>query len=317
MATEPAPALAAAPASSSGAELFAARGRAMMAVSALFFGAMAVAAREVSSELGAAQIALLRFAIGLAGVAGVALVRRDTLRATRPGLLLLRGLFGGVAVLLYFMAIERLGAGLATLLNYTFPLWAALFAALTLGEKLTGRVAAGMALATLGLVVVVGPAELARFAGGLETPQIQLGLACGLASSVAGGAATTVVRALRRTDSALAVFGGFCLVGLFVCLPFAWRDWRPVSGHAALVLLLVGTLSFGAQVLFSWSLGYVTAGSGSLATQLTVVASYGFAALLLGEVPSPHAVVGGLVVTAGVLVASLAGELRPGWRWRR
>jgi drug/metabolite transporter (DMT)-like permease len=276
-----------------------------MVTSALLFGAMSVAARSLSGQLGAAQIAFVRFGIGLALVLGVRAVRPALVTMQRPWLLFWRGLFGGVAVLLYFVAIGRLGAGLATMLNYTFPLWAALFAAVTLGEKVGRRGLTGMALATGGLVIAVGPSSLTRLVeGASRSSGAGLGLAAGLVSSVFGGAATTVVRAARRTESALAVFGGFCLVGALVCLPFALADWRPVDAHAAAMLLLVGLLSFGAQVLFTWSLKYVPAGTGSLTTQLTVVSSYALAALVLGEAVPAHALGGGALVLVGVFLAS-------------
>jgi drug/metabolite transporter (DMT)-like permease len=278
-------------------------GPVLMVTSALLFGAMSVAARSLSGELGAAQIALVRFIIGLAMVLGVRAVRPELVTMQRPWLLFWRGLFGGVAVLLYFVAIGRLGAGLATMLNYTFPLWAALFAAMTLGERVGRRGLSGMVLATGGLVVAVGPSSLSRLFEG-SSSGAGIGLAAGLVSSVFGGAATTVVRAARRTESALAVFGGFCLVGALVCLPFALADWQAIDGHAAAMLLLVGLLSFGAQVLFTWSLKYVPAGTGSLTTQLTIVSSYALAALVLGEAVPAHALGGGALVLVGVFLAS-------------
>jgi drug/metabolite transporter (DMT)-like permease len=276
----------------------------LMVTSALLFGAMSVAARSLSGQLGAAQIAFVRFSIGLVMVLGVRAVRPGLVTMQRPWLLFWRGLFGGVAVLLYFVAIGRLGAGLATMLNYTFPLWAALFAALTLGERVGRRGLSGMAIATGGLVIAIGPSSLAGLVENSSRSGAGLGLAAGLVSSLFGGAATTVVRAARRTESALAVFGGFCLVGAFVCLPFAIADWRPVDGETARMLLLVGLLSFGAQLLFTWSLKYVPAGTGSLTTQLTIVSSYALAALLLGESVPSHALGGGVLVLVGVFLAS-------------
>jgi drug/metabolite transporter (DMT)-like permease len=185
------------------------------------------------------------------------------------------------------------------------------FGAFFLGERLGSRVVVGMLIATAGLVVVVGPADLQRAWQGLGDRSIQVGLAAGLTSGVIGGAATTTVRALRRTESALAIFGAFCAFGILVCAPMAWRDWRPVFSHAAWLLLLIGTLSFCAQMLFTYSLKFVTAGAGSLMTQLTVVASYSFAALFLGEAIQLHALVGGLVVMAGVLLVSLGSGVTP------
>jgi len=276
-----------------------------MVLSALLFGAMSVTARALNGQLSAAQVALVRFLVGLLLVLSVRAARPAAVRITRPWFIFWRGTLGGTAVLLYFMAIERLGAGLGTLLNYTFPVWATLFARVWLGERLSPRVAVGMAGAGAGLVTVVGPDQIAGLWRGGLSPSIRTGLLCGLVSSVFAGAATTFVRAARRSgNSALAVFGGFCTFGALVCLPAALADWRPVTPQAAALLLVVGVLSFGAQSLYTWSLGFLSTGEGSINTQLTVVATYLLAALLLGEVPSATVIVGGLVVVSGVWLAS-------------
>jgi drug/metabolite transporter (DMT)-like permease len=286
-------------------------GRALLAFSALLFGAMAVCARAASSELAASQIVALRFGIGLIGVAAIGVLRPTSFRASRWGLLALRGLTGAGAVFLYFTAIQRLGAGLGTLLNYTFPLWAALFGALVLGERVTARLALGFLLATAGLTVAVGGDQLGGLFDGLGDPSTRLGLIAGLVSSVLGGASTVAIRALRRTDSALAVFGAFCAGGLAVCLPLSLADWRPMSTRALGLVLLVGLFSLGAQLLFTFALKFVTAGAGSLMTQLTVVSSFGIAWLALGEPLTPRAMAGSAVVLAGVLVSALGGAEEP------
>lgn len=280
------------------------RARLLLAFGALLFGSMAVATRAVSHELGPAQIGFVRFVLNLAGIVAWALLQPRRWKATRPGLLFWRGALGGTAVLLYFTAIANLGAGLGTLLNYTFPLWATLFAALFLGERIGPRLAVGMVLATCGLVVVVGPHEIGLALSGLGDPMVRKGLAAGVVSSVLAGAATTVVRKVRQTDSALAVFGAFCLVGAVVCLPGAVADWRPVSSHAAMLLAVAAGFSFAAQLLFTYALRYVQVGAGALTTQLTVVASYVLASLFLDEALGWGVLLGGAMTMLGVLVAA-------------
>lgn len=281
----------------------ASRARVLLGVSALFYGAMAVAMRAASHELGASQIAFIRFSVNLLMVFAWVRLRPDVLRVTRPLILFWRGLLGGTAVVLYFGAIERLGAGLGTLLNYTFPLWATLFAARFLGERVGARLGVGMVLATAGLVVVAGPGDVLLALQGLGEPAQAVGLFAGVVSSVLAGSATTVVRAARRTESAVAVFGAFCLVGTCVSLPGAVAGWRPVSGEAALWLGLVALLSFGGQMIFTWALGFVPVGAGALTTLLTPVASYVLAWAVLGEPIGVATVVGGVLTLLGVFVA--------------
>lgn len=278
-------------------------GRAVMLLSALFFGAMAVAARSAALTLPGPEVAFVRFAVGAVGVGVIAALRPHALRVVRPGLLTLRGLLGGGTVVVYFIALERLGAGLGTLLNNTYPLWAALFGALFLKEALTPRVLIGLPVTLAGLLVVVGPDEIAGAMRGASGTAVHLGILCGLLAGVTGGASTTIIHVLRRTDTSLAVFGAFCLGGMVVSLPPALHDWHAIPVHVAWMLLLVGLLSLVAQLLFTYAMKYVSA-SGSVTNTLTVVASYIMAAAVLGEPIAARVAAGGAIVIAGIVLAT-------------
>src|SRR5438132_10206018 len=101
----------------------------LLALSSLMFGTMALIAKKAA--LPGAQIAFVRFLVGVAGVGIAALVIQMRVRNWRG--LFLRGAFGGGAVLCFFTSIEHLPVGLATLLNYTSPICTVLWAAIFLG----------------------------------------------------------------------------------------------------------------------------------------------------------------------------------------
>ena len=112
------------------------RGLTLLVFSSLIFGVMAYTAKQATRRIDGAQVAFVRFAVGAVLVALQAAVRGTSLRPVRLGPLFLRGFFGGIAVLLYFLSIAALPSGTATLLNYTAPVFTATFAAIFLGEAL-------------------------------------------------------------------------------------------------------------------------------------------------------------------------------------
>ena len=175
-----------------------------MVGSATMFGAMAFSAKLASARLSGPQVAMIRFAIGLLPVLLVAPYRRAALGYHRVDLLVYRGLFGGLAVLLYFIAIEKTTAGLATLLNYTAPLWSGIFSMMFIGEKFSAKVLLPLPVAFAGVVLVVraysAPADARNFG---------LWALAGAASAVASGAAVTAMRAARRTESSWSVYASF------------------------------------------------------------------------------------------------------------
>src|SRR5215475_6794944 len=106
----------------------------LLLLAAALFAAMAVVAKVAATRLPGPEVALFRFCIGLAAC-GIAATRIRMRTNNKLGLVL-RGGYGGAAVLLYFLAIEHLPVGMATLLNYTAPVFTALYAATFLGEPI-------------------------------------------------------------------------------------------------------------------------------------------------------------------------------------
>src|SRR6185436_4056335 len=129
----------------------------------------------------------------------------------RLDLLFYRGFFGGLAVLFYFIAIEKITVGVATLLNYTAPLFSGVFSMIFLGERISPKVLIPMPVALAGVFLVVHahahPGDILGF-GVWEL--------VGLASAFSSGFAVTAMRAARRGENSWAVYTSFCLLGTLV-----------------------------------------------------------------------------------------------------
>src|SRR5512137_789212 len=202
----------------------AARARLLLFFAAALFGLLAVLARLASLEgLSAPQVATVRFAVGTAISLALFRVRPGTFRPVRRGLLVTRGLLGGLAALLYFYALSLIPAGQATLLNNTFPVIAVAISYFTLGERPTWHLLLALGVTSLGVFLVVGGGQLSFAMGG--------GRGVGIASAVLGAGAVTSIRALRATDNAPTIFFAFTLGGLLVSAPLATGPWP--SPHPA------------------------------------------------------------------------------------
>ncbi len=272
-------------------------GALVIALSSLPFATMAILTRTLTGVVSPSQVVAVRFLVGLLGVGLLFGLTRTLPDLRRWRLLMVRGFFGGVAVLCYFVAIARLGVGPATMLNYVSPVYAAVFARLILKERPGPWLYLGLALATFGAILVTGGT------GAFEHPlNPGLGALAGIASGVFGGASMTGVHALRRDTDATTVFFGFCLVGFFIAGPVAVRGWVPLEGTTLLQVLAVGGLSFIAQMLFSWGMGFTTASKGSAMMQLTPVVTWVLSVVFLSEWPNGVTFVGAVLCLAGVLL---------------
>ncbi|HEX9050846.1 MAG TPA: DMT family transporter [Anaeromyxobacter sp.] len=275
------------------------RARALLFGSGVLFGLSAVLTRVATlAGMSGGQVTLVRFALGLAFVGGVFAVRPGTFRPRRPWLLAARGVFGGIAALLYFLSIARIPAGEATLLNNTFPIFAVLLSLVLLNERPTFHLAVALAVASAGVFLVLG--------GGRVALRLDTGELLGIASGICGGAAVTAIRALRATDNAPTIFFSFSVGGLLVAVPFALGPWP--SGIAPyLATVGVGVVAFLAQIFMTEAYGTLSVPEAAVWQQLTPIASYLWA-LTLGESLGLATVVGVLLGVAGIAYGAVLGH---------
>jgi drug/metabolite transporter (DMT)-like permease len=264
----------------------------LVAVAAALFAAMALVAKRAAARLPGCEVAFVRFVVGLAACGLAAL--RIRLRANNWLGLFLRGAFGGAAVLCYFSAIEHLPVGMATLLNYTSPVFTVLWAALFLDEPLSLGALGALGLTLAGVALVLyGNAP----PGSLGLGPWQL---VGIGSAVLSGAAVATIREVRRTDGSWEIFAAFCAVGALVTGVPSLRVWVAPSAREWAMLVVIGALSVAAQLLMTYALRFVRASLAGILLQLTPVAALAFGWLLLGERVGTVALGGAAVTLAGV-----------------
>ena len=120
-----------------------------------------------------------------------------------------RGIFGALAVLLYFTSVQLTGAGVGTLLNYTYPLWANAFGAVFLGQRTFRGFWALLALALVGVYLVIDP---------VWTQLPSFGELAGVVSAMLAGAA--VIGGFLCLNEPLSP--SFVTGGLLIVIASAW-----------------------------------------------------------------------------------------------
>jgi drug/metabolite transporter (DMT)-like permease len=261
---------------------------------------MAVAVRAATAEMAAPQVAFVRFAGSF-----LVLLLASRGRGLRPRgeshwRLVQRATLGTVAILLYFVGIGWAGAGLATLLHGTHPVFTALFAIAFLGERFTWRIAVALVanLAGAGLVIGLGWEAGSR---------VVLGALAALGAGMLAGASVATASVLRRSESATLVTTYFMAIGAVLLVPsLAWDlpEWTP---HLGMALAAVVATSVAGQWLLHHGLGHTGVVAGSLAAATSVVTAAAAEALAIGETVPRHVILAGVVMIAGVGLASTPG----------
>lgn len=207
--------------------------------------------------------------------------------------------------ILFYVALDRLDAGLVTLLLYTFPTLVAIGAVVIGREQPSRRKALAVLVASVGVVLVlVGDAHV-------DTDVIGIALALASAVACAGwvllsdrvlvGMPSLVVSALISTGAALTL----CLVGLAmgaIQFGFGAPGWA-----AILATILVSTVLAISTSLAGMARVGPTITSILLTAEVPLAVTW--ATVLLGERLERIQVVGGILVVAAVILLQ-AGTIR-------
>lgn len=211
--------------------------------------------------------------------------------------LVLGAMNGLVPNILNGMALQRIESLPGALVQATTPIFIAILAALVLREdRLTLPRLAGVGLGFLGVAIIMGPAALQ---GGATLSGVLLML--GVAACYA--VATCYMRWARPAASASLVICqqiAYAVPATGLTLALLGPSGFAASGAVWLVLGVLAILASAVPLtLFVRTLRFATAGQASIVGYLQPVAAALAGAVLLGEVPEPRILAGGLVVLLG------------------
>lgn len=202
----------------------------------------------------------------------------------------------------FFDSTRTLGLGRAMTISMTYPLGAAVLAALLLGEPLTLKVAAGAVVTLAGLTVIVNPWSSAAGADGYWR-----GVGEATLASAAWAVSVVVVKVPLGEMDALTAQA----VRLPTAAAILWLSpWGrgalaalPALGRPALARLgLLSVLTAGSSVMFVASVKYTDVAIAAVLSSTAPLFAIPLGWLVLGERLTPAAVAGALLTVAGIVI---------------
>ena len=212
------------------------------------------------------------------------------------------------------IAEVTLPAGFTSLLNAATPLFTAAIAVAFMGQRISTRVAAGLAVGVVAVITLVGWSPLEP--GATTILAVAAGLGAPLSYAVAGN----FVRARLADMPPRELATGMVTAGALVALPFAVLSGPPgaVGLDGAISLLAVGTLSTAiAWPIFFGVLRRTSPTAASTVTFIVPAFAIAWGSLVLAEPVGVGLVVGfGLILVSLMLVLGITPRMRLPWATR-
>lgn len=275
-----------------------------MALGAFWFSVMSLGVKLAGQRLPSIQVVFVRAVITLA--LSYWLLRRAgvPLPGNRPGMLVVRGLFGSLALTCFYFSLVHLPLADATVIQYTNPVFTAVLAVWVLGERMPPRAIVLVAASLGGVLMVARPS----FLGGAETSMDPRYVAIALLGALSSAAAYVMVRRLRGLDHALVVVFYFPLVTVPLTFPFVLAGWTWPSPWEWVVLLGIGASTQAGQVYMTRGLQLEAAGRATSVGYLQIVFAAAWGLVIFGEVPDAWSLAGAGVIVASTLLLARTRE---------
>ena len=270
-----------------------------MSMGALVLSAMSALAKFAASSLPSSEVVFFRSLI--ASVMLVAwhlnLVRTGRNTGPLPGhkvnrlWLVLRGVFGATALLLFFYGLSGLATADAMLLNICSPVWILLLGLPVLNERISPVALAMVPVTLLGAGLIIKPDfAMVNWAG-----------LAAFASSILAALAHLCVRKVTRGEQAHVVILYFAFTATAVSFPLMFDSYVHPGPWTWIALFGVGTLSVIYQFLLTTAYRYGAAGTIAMAGYLGPVFAGVWDAIFWKHLPDWLTLVGASLIIGSLL----------------
>ena len=242
-----------------------------------------------------ASLILAPFALTTCRDAWRELTRREWLLAVASGLIL------AVHFYTWITSLALTSVAASVVLVATTPLFVGVISHFVLKERLTRAVTTGMVIALIGSTVIgLGDA-------GVGTHQVA-GDLLALTGALAGAGYLLIGRHLRSRLSLLGYVFPVYSTAAIALMGLAVLSGTTLAGQPAQTWLWLALLAIFPQIVghssLNWALGHLPTAFVALALLAEPIGSTLLAWLVLHEPPAPPALIGGLLILAGIAVAT-------------
>ena len=280
------------------------RGLLYVCIAVFFFSTSAILVRW-SKPFNAVEIAFWRLTIAALLVALMGMLTHQHLFLKRNELprFAFYGLITALHFIFYIASVNFTTIAHALAIIYTSPIFVTLFSAFVLHEPLPLRKYTGIGVAILGIAILAGfePHYTACSLSGqcmvLGDSLALLSALCFAVYSVAGRRERNRHPLFRYTTNVYALAALWLLPAM---LYFAFQHRYPLAAVSAVVALGIFPLGLG-HTLYNAAVRHVHATYANLIATQEVTAGVILGAILLHEIPSITAIIGGIVTLVGII----------------
>ena len=263
-----------------------------MVLSAFFFCLMTIFVKLAGSELDTIQIVFFRGVFTLLTTYYLIKKHRASIWGKHRNILFLRGIIGSIALFFVYESLQRFSVPEATVIQYLYPIFTAIFAVFLLNEKLSIFIFGSILLGLIGVYTIFGfPFILMDQFLNFEDLMVAL-----VGSCLTGAAYVLVRKASNLGESPYTIMFYFPLSSVVLSLPFIYSNWTFPSAMSWLYILFIGIFTQFGQLFLTFGYKLLPARKASSTSYIQVPFSIVAGVLIFNNPLTIHFIIGSLLI---------------------
>ena len=271
-----------------------------LVLASLFFSIMTVCVKIIDERIPVYELVFFRSIISISITSFIIKKRRINPWGYNKPLLIIRGLLGTVALLSIFYAIRNMPLSISTVIQYTYPIFIAIFAAIFLREKLTKNIFIGLIVGWIGILVLLNPNQLANLKIVISTETVLIAFLGAICTALA----YVTVKILSYSEDVFVIIKYFPLVSIIILLPPVIINWVTPNIVELIWLISIGLFTQFGQTFLTIGLKNMQASEASSINYFQVVFASIWGIVMFGEIINIEFIFGSILVLLGTYTST-------------
>ena len=271
-----------------------------LVLASLFFSIMTVCVKKIDARIPVHELVFFRSLISISITSFIIKKREINQWGNNKTLLIIRGLLGTLALLSIFYAIRNMPLSISTVIQYTYPIFISIFAAIFIKEKVTKNIFFGLIFGWLGILILLNPSQLADL--NLEISNKSVSIA--FLGAISTALAYVTVKKLSYNEDVFVIIKYFPLVSLIVLSPYVIINWITPNLFELIWIISIGIFTQLGQTFLTIGLKNMQASEASSINYLQVVFASIWGILIFEEIINIKFILGSILVLFGTYIST-------------
>ncbi len=265
-----------------------------------FFSLMTLCVKNIDKRIPIYELVFFRSFLSLMiTLCIINLKNINPLGNNRP-LLLLRGVLGTLALICIFYAIRNMPLSISTVIQYTYPIFIAVFAGLFINEKITRNLFFALIIGWIGILVILNPTQLSKINVEIEKVSILIAFL----GSICTALAYVTVKKLSITEDVYVIIEYFPLVSFITLFPIVLINWVTPNLNELVWIIGIGIFTQLGQTFLTIGLKNLPASEASTINYLQVLFGSIWGVLFFSEMININFLLGASLVLLGTIIST-------------